>query len=159
MKTKALLDKYTRTIKGLLECKTVEFQVLNERKTWNTIGALEYPDKPELMYNWSLGTYRLLVNDGVAASWKLYQLPHCCAIAVSCESLVNSNYRGKRLGTTLNSLRQDIARVMGYSLLLCTDITTNTHQRQLLATQGWKDIYQVHNKRTKNDVIISVINI
>lgn len=159
MKTKAVLDKYVRTIQGLLDCSTVEFQVssVETNHKWQTIGEISETKKYEL--DWLLGSYRIIVDGAVAGSWKLYQLPHCCAICISCNAFVDPAFRGKRLGSTLNSLRQEITRLLGYSLLMCTDVKTNVNQRKLLATQGWKDIYEVYNKRTTNNVIISVINI
>ena len=86
-------------------------------------------------------------------------MPHCCAFMVSCNVNVTEKYRGMRIGTILNQFRQDIGRVLNYSSILCTDIEQNTHQRKLLKTNGWKDIHDVVNKRTKNRVYISVINI
>jgi len=170
MKTLQVLDKYRKQIEGLLSVAAtdrdyhtnpvpvIEFQVsANGYNDWQTIGEII----PEKKYNcdWMLGAYRMLVDGRQAASWKLYQLPHCCAICVSCNALVEPAFRGKRIGTTLNSLRQEIARLLGYSLLLCTDVTKNEHQRKLLKTQGWKDIYEVYNRRTTNNVVISVINV
>ena len=55
----------------------------------------------------------------------------------------------------MNTFRQDIARTLGYSSLMCTDIEQNVNQRKLLKTNGWKDIHSVINKRTKNHVYIS----
>jgi hypothetical protein len=79
-------------------------------------------------------------------------MPHCCAFMISCNVYVSASYRNKRIGTTLNSLRQDIGRVLGFTSILCTDIEKNIHQRQLLKTNGWKDIHSVINKRTNNQV-------
>lgn len=111
--------------------------------------------------NWSEGKY-IVVNDkkqNVISSFELYKMPHCCAILVSCKAFVCEEYRNKRIGTVLNQLRQDIGRLLGYSLLMCTDIAQNVCQRKLLATNGWKDIYEVKNKRTGNTVFLSVINL
>lgn len=169
MKTQAILDKYRKIICGLLKCETVIFETLPQTGPhgWEEIGSIEkIPDKPDLEKTWCLGNYRLKIGmtptggaPVIAASWQLYQLPHCCAICVSCKAFVDPQFRGRRLGTVLNSLRQEIARALGYSLLMCTDITKNEHQRKLLKTQGWQDIYEVYNKRTTNNVVVSVINI
>ena len=163
MKTEAILDKYDRTIRGLVgNVDPISFEILPngdyQHEAWVTVGDA-IPDKKNVNWDWCLGHYRLKFGKDIVATWKLYQLPHCCAICVSCNAFVEPKWRGKRLGTTLNSLRQDIARGLGYSLLMCTDITKNEHQRKLLATQGWKDLYQVLNRRTRNTVVISVINI
>lgn len=162
MKTKELLDKYQKIIGGLLKVQPqyIQFQVLKGSK-WSEIASIQYEKENEdaLIYNWCEGRYKVLVNGEVISTFELYQLPHCCAFLVSCRSFVEPTFRGKRIATTLNSMRKDIGRMLGYSSLLCTDIEQNKPQRQLLATNGWKDIHQVKNKRTNNQVFISVINL
>jgi len=158
MKTKALLKKYNNLISKILNIPNEVYFTVDSKE----IGELT-AEKKALLKDWSLGVYTLYKDkkDGKylnpIASWELYQMPHCCAIAVSCRAFVELQYRSKGLGALLNNLRQEIARLLGYSLLLCTDTSINTHQRQLLATNGWSDICTVFNKRTKNTVYISVI--
>jgi hypothetical protein len=95
----------------------------------------------------------------VIATFKLYEMPHCCGIMVSCNAFVGEPFRHKGIGTLMNNLRQDIGRQLGYSVILCTDIETNTYQRQLLKTNGWKDIYSFLNRRTSNQVYIAVLGL
>ena len=175
METKELLDKYTRIIAGLLSCNVEWIKVKKEGKVFesqeafnNNVYTLEYKEVGELYYikpedeienNWSEGKYIITCKDKIVSTFELYKMPHCCAILVSCRSTVNSGFRNKRIGTALNILRQDIGRLLGYSLLFCTDIESNKYQRKLLATNGWKDIYDVKNKRTGNKVFLSVINL
>ena len=170
MKTKELLDKYQKIISSVLNCKSeeIKFTVANIE-----IAEIEYfePEKDENMEetgiqirhtfwkNWSEGSYKVFQNDKLISSFELYKLPHCCAILVSCKSFVKEEFRGKRIGTIMNSFRQDVGRVLGYSSLMCTDIEQNKHQRQLLKTNGWTDIHSVINKRTKNHVYLSIINL
>lgn len=175
MKTGALLDKYRKIIAGLINCSPddIKFFVKNSSGKLEEIEIIEYfePEKDKegnetgnkIRYtrwnDWSEGSYSVVADKQTIASFELYKLPHCCAILVSCKAWVSEKYRGKRVGTTLNNLRQEIGRVLGYSTLMCTDIEQNKHQRQLLATNGWKDIYSVKNKRTENKVFVSVINL
>jgi len=109
--------------------------------------------------NCSEGGYCITIGNDILATFELYKMPHCCAIIVSCKAFVSEKYRGKRVGTTMNNLRQDIGRLLGYSLMFCTDIETNINQRKLLKTNGWKDLYEVINRRTNNRVYLSVINL
>ncbi len=109
--------------------------------------------------NWSEGKYLVFVKNSLLTTFELYKMPHCCAILVSCKAFVTEKFRNKRIGTIMNSFRQDIGRVLGYSLLFCTDIEQNECQRKLLKTNGWKDVHSVVNKRTNNRVYLSVINI
>lgn len=187
MKTEAVLDKYRKIIAGLLGINWVcikiytlnhsisSYDIENSRrigelfedkfKTNNLkeIGELipyEGGSTKDDIHNWCEGKYIITINkETILAAFELYRLPHCCAIMVSCKSIVNSKYRNKRVGTTLNLLRQDISRQLGYSLLMCTDISSNEHQRKLLETNGWSDIYKIENKRTNNQVHIHVINL
>jgi hypothetical protein len=170
MKTAELLDKYKKIISGLLRCEydDITFSVGKE-----LIKEIEYfqPEKDEqgnetgqqVRYtrwkNWSEGVYTVQKNDKIISTFELYKMPHCCAILVSCKANVNEEFRNKRIGTTLNNFRQDISKILGYSLLMCTDIEQNINQRKLLATNGWKDVYNIVNKRTNNRVYISVINL
>lgn len=163
MKTQEILDKYRKIIAPILKCesKDIKFFIYGRGETYKNqmvqdeIGSLNY----EKDNNWSLGTYVVKIKNTEISRWKLYEMPHCCAFMISCNVTVNPDFRNKRIGTILNQLRQDIGRILNYSSVICTDIEKNTNQRKLLETNGWKDIHDVVNKRTKNRVYISVINI
>jgi len=176
MKTLQILDKYRKIISGILNCKPEEINFIKDNEI---IGELKhskseeearlYCEEQNITFNyddfliiqtdWSLGNYKIVFNDDIISTFKLYQLPHCCAFMVSCNVKVEENFRNKRIGTILNQLRQDLGRLLGYSAVLCTDIEQNINQRKLLKTNGWKDIHNVINKRTQNRVYLSVINI
>lgn len=169
MKTLEVLDKYRKIVGGLLKVDPEKIKFYSNKdlakpNNFSEIGELVW-DKPEdeggeqNPISWSLGDYKITIDGKMLSTWKLYQLPHCCAIMVSCNVQVTNEFRGKRVGTVFNQLRQDIGRLLGYSCVMCTDIAQNTNQRKLLKTNGWKDIHEVKNKRTGNTVFISVINI
>ena len=105
------------------------------------------------------GCYVIKMEKEVLASFQLVQMIGCCGILVSTQSSVHRKLRGKGLGTVLNSLRVEMARNMGYGILLCTDVESNAAQRKILAKNGWQDIYDFKNPRTGNRVFISVINL
>lgn len=154
-----LLQKYQTILFSLLNTKTVSIELLNNStQKWMPI-CIDYYNKKETEKTWELGSYRVMKGESLIASWKLYQLQHCCAYAVSCNAFVHNEYRNKGVGTLMNNLRQDICRILGYSALLCTDIDKNENQRKLLKTNGWKDIHNLINKRTGNNVYLSVINL
>lgn len=175
MKTKEILEKYKTIISGLLKCNKEDIHFFSEqtisyekgdRKELIEIGELYYykPDiegytKETNTANWNLGNYVVKYKEKIISTWKLYEMPHCCAYIISCKSEVMNDFRNKKIGTVLNQLRQDIGRVLGYTTMLCTDIEKNIYQRQLLKTNGWKDIHTIVNKRTKNIVHLSVINL
>ena len=163
MKTKEILNKYKKILCPILNCKEEELKFFvtkrgstpEEKRIVDEISSLTY----EKSNDWSLGEYTVKVNDKRVAEWELYEMHHCCAIMVSCKAYVEKEFRNKGIGTILNNLRQDLGRHLGYSMILCTDIEQNVYQRKLLKTNGWQDIHSVVNKRTKNRVYISVINI
>jgi hypothetical protein len=96
-------------------------------------------------------------KDGPVALFSLVKLPGCCGVCVSYWATVLLQYRHKGLGKLLNNLRIHAARASGYTVMLCTDVTANIHQRQILAANGWHDIYTFTNRRSKNQVNISVV--
>jgi hypothetical protein len=107
-----------------------------------------------------MGRYTLKdVKNNVIASFELYPMINCCGICVSTKAMVAFAWQHKGIGTLLNSFRVDLARHLGYGLLLCTDVETNEYQRKVLAKNGWKDLYKFVNPRTRNSVFISAINL
>ena len=90
---------------------------------------------------------------------RLLQLPGCCGVMVSTASVVYPNCRNRGVGTLMNKFRQELAYALGYTILLCTDVTNNDHQRKILAKNGWQDLYSFINRRTHNNVAISVIHL
>jgi hypothetical protein len=173
MKTPELVDKYQKLLAGLLKCTPdkVHFFV-SERQDgrFKEVGK-EYQwdeDKPEdmVLQNWSHGAYEVRLEgdipdsrSSVVGSFKLYQLPHCCGVLVSCNAFVSERLRGMRIGTTLNTMRQDIGRSLGYTIMICTDLAKNTPQCKLLATNGWKNILEFKNKRTGNQLYLAYIGL
>lgn len=91
------------------------------------------------------------------ACFTLTQLPGCCGVLVSTGAWVG--YTGRGIGTLLNKLRIELAKNMGYGILMCTDLTDNIAQRRILEKNGWKDIYDFTNPRTGNHIAVSVYDI
>jgi len=155
---KELLEKYKKQIAEKIQCESKDIFFSDE------FGNTEINDL--YYYKPSGGNPRgfsvLQQIDGkkhIISTFKTYEMPHCCAIMISCNVEVKEKYRNKGIGTILNKFRQEIGKLLGYSLLLCTDIEQNIHQRKLLKNNGWKDVYNIVNKRTNNKVFISVIEL
>lgn len=94
-----------------------------------------------------------------AAFFRLYQLPGCCGVCVSSGANIAERFRGKKLNIILNKFRMDLARHMGYSSMLCSDVTTNIATKKTLQKNGWKDVFQFKNNRTNNTVDISIVSL
>ena len=111
-----LVEKIRNNLDLLIENKDWEFRV---KDSYNADFSEKLP----------LGNYELIMPSGVIgevdtiiASFKLVPMVNCCGICVSTQAFINPQWRHKGLGTFMNSIRLDIARYNGYSLLLCTDI-------------------------------------
>lgn len=143
-KEKMLIEKYEGQISAIIGPFTLS----------NETHKVDWADKV------STGIYCLKTSDGKTIStFRLEPMINCCGILISTAVEVTPSYRGRGLGTILNNLRIDIARFLGYGVLLCTDIANNEYQRKILNKNGWKDIFKFVNPRTKNVIFISVINL
>lgn len=98
-------------------------------------------------------------NEHLVSFFTMIQMPGCCGVVVSTGSLVSACYRKKGIGTLLNLFRIEIAKILGYSLIFCTDVTENTAESRILEKNGWKIIDRFLNKRTNNNVNLSVFHI
>lgn len=122
-----------------------------------------YNDDCELIYdhlNWikDKGSLKINVreNDLLISTFKLVQMPGCCGICISTGVWVKFTYRNKGINTILNKFRIDITKLLGYGILLCTDVSNNIAEVKTLDKNGWKHIYNFKNPRTSNKINISI---
>lgn len=149
---KELIEYYKEEIEKILGF-AVTIQDLNQKD--NQIN-LYYQKHNENNYIQILSETKPIVP---IARFQLIEFPGCCAFMVSYHSNISDDYRGKGLGLLLNSMRMDIARFLGYSALLCTDLNDNIPQRKILAKNDWKDIFNIVNQRTRNNINISIVQL
>ena len=88
--------------------------------------------------------------------FSLIAFPGCCAFCISTGVSVCSDYKRKGVNNLTNLLRLDLARLMGYSAVVATDVEANEPERRTLKRNGWSDVFTVTNRRTGNVVNISV---
>ncbi len=142
-------------------------QILNvATETYNSKGSLQqlfngrWEDTNEMGYVKIEGTYNSyrIVDDknNTITSFKLGQLHGCCGVCVSFNADVNEKFRKKGVNKLGNKLRQEIARVCGYAVLLCTDVEGNVPQQKTLEKEGWQKLFAFVNNRTNNKVNISI---
>jgi GNAT superfamily N-acetyltransferase len=144
-----IIEKYEEKLSGITKqrCKisVYTFEDASGDKgpchTFNVLGSGKPGDVPSI------------------SSFKLKMLPGCCGVCISTGSYVYPNFRGKGIGTLLNSFRIDVARCMRYGLLMCTDVVDNIPQRKLLNKNGWKEIVTFNNPQTKNNIAMHVIDL
>lgn len=82
----------------------------------------------------------------------LVELPGCCAYLVSTGTLVEYDYRNKGIAQALLPVKEYIARLGGYSYLMCTTIKYNEAQNHILQKCGWEKVNTILNRRTTNEV-------
>lgn len=157
-----IIDKYKKLISEKTSFKIDAIKIYFKRPLQDN--WIEVTDKYAKEYekpgdDWGLGEYKVSTEVGIISTWRLYQMPHCCAYMVSCNVNIAPSYRSKGLGTILNLLRIEIGKLKGFSAIICTDIEQNTCQRQILAKNGWKDVHSIKNKRTENRVYLSIIDL
>lgn len=140
------------------EKKIIDIYLEKIKQVLGTSVDLEFYSDKSSEKVWLCGSYRLLSGDNhiSIADFSLTQLPGCCGILVSHSSCIGSEFRKKGLGNLLHELRIELAKLNGYTILLCTDVVGNVHQKKILDKFGWESIFQFRNKRTNNWVEISV---
>jgi hypothetical protein len=126
-------------------------------KEWTNLKV----DYLHFVKNSSVGQpFRLEISDKATISkFSLLEMPGCCGICISTGAYIDSKYRNMGINTILNSLRIKIAKELGYTVLLCTDVATNVYQKKVLQKNGWQDIFRFRNRRTNNLVDISVVHL
>lgn len=93
------------------------------------------------------------------ASFSLIAMPGCCGVVISTGCRTLHKLQGCGIGQFLHQLRLKIAKDWGYSILMCTDVDSNTKQKHILKKHGWNQIQQFTNKRTSNLINVHTINL
>lgn len=88
--------------------------------------------------------------------WRLVQFPGCCAFAISTAVSVAFKYSGKGINKYGMQIREELAKLYGYTALVCTDVIDNIKERKTLTRAKFTDIYTTTNRRTRNEVAISI---
>lgn len=123
-------------------------------------------DKPENVFNLDIERaeqdtlqFELFIYETCIAHFYLVEMPGCCGMVISTNAAVYKGYRKKGIGTVLNRFRMDIAKALGYSCMLCTDVLSNEPQQKILKTNGWKLIHNFTNRKTKNKIGIHIVDL
>ena len=146
-----MIEKYTEQLKVLLS-KKVNIQCYLNNK---------YVDLKEHHLTYIKDNnrgieFKVLNKDNIISQFKLIQMPGCCGICISTGTYVNPEFRGKGVNIILNNFRIDIATYLGYGLLMCTDLKSNTPQMKTLDKNGWKHIHEFKNPRTGNILNVTI---
>ena len=121
------------------------------------------PDNKGLYQSINLTLQKRTGTSGDGEYWhiihqfKLTPFPDCCGIVISHAASTDWNHRNKGLNTLFNQLRRELATTFGYSSMICTDVADNEPEVKTLNRAGFSHIHQFHNKRSNNNVNVSVV--
>ncbi len=147
-----MIDKYIEQLKDLLKTDVKIFIWLDSKYVELTPSNLIY-----IKNNPNGLEFKILnIESKIISTFKLVQMIGCCGICVSTGVYVTKNYRNKGVNTILNNFRIDIAKGLGYGILLCTDVDHNTAEVKTLDKNGRKHVYNFRNPRTSNKINISI---
>jgi hypothetical protein len=153
----AILERLTEEWKDKLEAvskfKDIEIRLKNVA-TWD-----DYT-KPQQMHR---GFYVTGIDPKVAPGtwgagrremhvWYFTELPGCCGVVVSHNAM--SIQRKEGWGKAIMPFKEELAKRLGYTVLLCTDIANNTAENKILDKSGFSNLFSFKNKRTTNVVNI-----
>jgi hypothetical protein len=93
-------------------------------------------------------------DNRLAGRFKLAEMIGCCAIVVSTETYVLDIYNRKGFGQYMLRLKEYIAGLTGYSMLMATVVSTNEPEIHILEKFGWACVSTVLNRRTDNTVLV-----
>ena len=157
-----LVDEYKEIVALLLSCKASSIKFYTKSSV-STIRELDHSSRLTPDGNFFITEILVMHEDkfilkkqNLISSFKLYQMPHCCAFIISCNVTISSMFSGKHVGGALNRFRVGLAKALGYASIICTDIEHNERQRKILKRNEWIDVHNVVNKRTGNTVFISL---
>ena len=147
-----MIEKYTKKLKELLSQDIVIQYSVNGKNKNLTLEELTYVK--DTFYGLKFEIIDLQGN--LISTFRLLQMVGCCGICISTGTYVNPEFRGKGVNSLLNNFRIDIAKHLGYGLLMCTDLKSNTPQMKTLDKNGWKHIHEFKNPRTGNILNVTI---
>lgn len=157
----SVFDKYKKLLLPIIRKEEKEKDIDLELEVFDAVDGKKYHGKYSIniKYNreYETQTYR---NIQRICFFTIVQLPGCCGVLISTGAYVSPEFRNLGIGTILNNLRKEIAKkVLGYSLLLCTNRMDNRAQQTILRKNGWEKIHTFKNSRTDNKIAIHVVQL
>ncbi len=72
------------------------------------------------------------------SQWQLSEMPGCSHVAISLDVSVKEVYRSRGIGSILNRFRIHLAHLMGFKYMICSVLTDNEHQLNILEKNNWR---------------------
>jgi hypothetical protein len=99
----------------------------------------------------------LEIGDDFIFSFTLCDMIGCCGILIYTLAKVTEypkDVRNRGLGTLMSEMAIDIAKTLGYGILIATDVTCSNIQQKIFIKQGWQERIKFVNPRTDNEVVM-----
>jgi len=92
----------------------------------------------------------------VVAEWRLSPMPGCEAIMISSNVLVGFDCRKRGIGLLTTQMREEIAALAGYSMIMATTAAHNVIEGHILLTRNWQMMkeYGFYNYRNSHNVLV-----
>ena len=77
-------------------------------------------------------------GDRLIAEWQLSPFPGNNSIVVSSNALVGFDFRRRGLGLLTTTMREEIAALAGFSMIMATTAETNLFENHILISRKWE---------------------
>lgn len=102
---------------------------------------------------YEISTSRLILT------FNLSSFPACCGIVVSNAANVHPSFTGKGINTIANQFRLELAKILGYGMIIAADIMSNKASIKTLNKNDWKQINTFINPRSGNELGVFIKNL
>jgi GNAT superfamily N-acetyltransferase len=143
------------SIKSGVPLKELRFKLLSSNNSfYKQIETLDDLNKFINIEN----TNKIIIEDSKGnfiVIFRLSQMYNCCAICIFSEFEIRYSYRNKKIAQSIIKFAMDYSKKIGFTSLICTDVSQNLPMRHILHKFGWTDISTFKNERTGNIVNIT----
>lgn len=90
--------------------------------------------------------------------FRLAPMPGNCGMVVSTQTYINQAERGKHLSYLMHVIKERVARLLGYTTMICTVVEGNEPQFKGMVRYRWELLlgHKFKNKRTNNVCVIGL---
>lgn len=106
--------------------------------------------------NYQYYSVAFLENEKRVGGCFLWDFPACCGVAISTNLYVKKELRGTQYTDKFRELTFELAKELGFSLLIATFETENIPQKKSSKNLGWQHIYNFINRRTTHPLTLMV---
>lgn len=98
--------------------------------------------------------FKMYFRDMRVGEFTLAPLYSCCGVVVSSYTCIFEQHRGKRYAKIMQTAKEAIARLLGYSMMLATVEVSNIPEIVSASNAGWRVKEIFINKRTNHQLAI-----